>query len=371
MNPYSKKIAIISILLIIFGILAMYSVSIYESFTVSKGITNYFYFQQHIQKIWFGIILSLITRSIPRKTLKKGDIILFLMSFVLLLLLFSSLWDNLTNTNKNVRLRLYLPWWTLQPGEFFKLWFVFFLSNRLPRKQHQFSELWFFLGSLFLIIVLCIVFMFLPDFGTILILWIVGMMMYRYMGWKIYYILVAGMLWFGAIMLVESKIDYIHKRIEYFIDPSQDKTSEGIGYQINNALTAAGGGGFWGRGYGKWLQKFWNLPESQSDFIFAAFLEEVWFVWGTILITLYFLLAWYTIKGLSLLDDNHDKVLWFGMLSLILVQACINMGVNINLLPLTGLTLPFISHGWSALLVNMIEVTLLMKIINQKATKRI
>jgi cell division protein FtsW len=95
-------------------------------------------------------------------------------------------------------------------------------------------------------------------------------------------------------------------------------------------------------------------------------LEEIGFLWWSILLTLYILLAWYTSKGLMQVDDYHDKVLWFGILSLILIQAFINMGVNTNLLPLTGLTLPFVSHGWSALLVNIIESTLLVKIINQK-----
>lgn len=366
MNLYSKRIATIAILLIIFGIFAMYSVSIYESFSVTKWITNYFYFKEHLNKLLIGSILWIITRFIPWRTIKKLDIFIFLWSFILVLLLFSSLGENAINDSKNARLWLFLPWQTIQPWEFFKLGYVFFLSNWLMRKKENFSEIWLFFWTILVVCLLCLIFMFLPDFGSILVLWIVWMILYRYIGGKIYYIIVASILGLAGIMLIESKIDYIHQRIQYYLDPTQDKSNSWIWYQINNALTAVWWWGFWGRWYWKGLQKFWNLPESQSDFIFSAFLEEIWLLWGSILLTLYFLLAYYSIKWISLLKNQHDATLWFGILSLIIVQACINMWVNINLIPLTWLTLPFISHGWSALIINMIEVTLLMKIVNQK-----
>jgi cell division protein FtsW (lipid II flippase) len=87
----------------------MYSVSIYESFSVTKGISNYFYFQEHLQKISIGLILAIITWFIPWKTLKKRDIILFVGSFLFLLLLFTALGENKLNDDKNARLWLYLP----------------------------------------------------------------------------------------------------------------------------------------------------------------------------------------------------------------------------------------------------------------------
>lgn len=368
MNTYSKKILFVSLALLVFGVLAMYSVSIYESFTVTKGGSNYFYFQEHLQKIAIGIFLCIITRSIPRKIMKKRDIVIFVGSFIFLLLLFSPLGDNQLNNDKDARLWLFLPGQTLQPGEFFKLGYVFFLSNRMIRKRNQFNEIGFFLWSIFLIWLLCITFVFLPDFGTTLILWIVGLILYRYVWGKIYYVLIATLLWLWVITMVESKIPYIHNRIAYYLDPSKDKTT-GIGYQTTNALVSIGWWGIWGRGYGKWLQKFWNLPESQSDFIFAAFLEEIGLLWWIVLLTLYVLLARYSYKWITSLEDEHDKILWFWILSLIMVQAFVNMGVNSNLLPLTGLTLPFISHGWSALLANMIEVTILAKIITNGKAK--
>ncbi len=347
----------------------MYSVSIYESFSVTNGTTNYFYFKEHLQKIIIGAILSFITRSIPLKNIKKRDILIFIASFLFLLLLFSPLWDNPLNSSKDARLWLYLPGQTLQPGEFFKLGYIFFLANWMQRKKRFFSETWFFIASILLIGLLCLTFIFLPDFWTILILWLVGIVLYWYVGGSIYYVIIAFILGIGCITIIESKISYIHKRIEFYLDPSKDKTT-GIGYQTNNALTSVWWWGFWWRGYGKWLQKFWNLPESQSDFIFAAFLEEIGLLWGVVLLTLYILLAYYSYQWLQSLEDENDKTLWFWILTLIIIQTFVNMGVNINLLPLTGLTLPFISHWGSALLISMLEVTLLAKIINQKNSSK-
>jgi cell division protein FtsW (lipid II flippase) len=345
----------------------MYSVSIYESFDVTRALehpTNYFYFFQHLQKIVLGIIACSILRYIPRKTFKQFDLIFFLWAAILLWLLFSPLGDNDINTAQKARLRLTIPWFNLQPSEFYKIGYVLFLANWMHRKKNLFAEFPYFLGTIGMIAGLCLLFVFLPDFWTILVLWIVGMCMYRYSGGKSYYILVSILLWFGSVMIIEPHVKYIHDRIEFYLDPSKDKTGEGIGYQINNALTSVGAGGFLGRGYGKWLQKFWNLPEAQSDFIFAAFLEEIWFFWWSILLLLYVGLAYISIQWLSKIQDEHDALILVWCISLITIQAWINMGVNINLIPLTWLTLPFISHGWSALIVNCITVTIIAKILN-------
>ena len=118
-----------------------------------------------------------------------------------------------------------------------------------------------------------------------------------------------------------------------------------------------------GRGYAKGLQKFGYVPEAQSDFIFAAFAEEIGFLGGSVLLTLYFLLAYHFIVRLSSVSDPYLKLLGVGLISTIIIQSFINIGVNTNIVPLTGLTLPFVSFGGTALMVNFIELVFLYKII--------
>lgn len=169
-----------------------------------------------------------------------------------------------------------------------------------------------------------------------------------------------------AAVIAASQFTYIQKRLSYFLDPEADTDGKGVGWQTRQSLVAVGAWGWVGKWYGKWLQKFGYIPEAQSDFIFAAFSEEIGFIGNSIILTLYFLLAWYVIKELKNVDDEYDRTVVVGLLSMIILQVFINVGVNIKLLPLTGLTLPFFSHGWSALFVNMMEIMLLYKITSAK-----
>jgi len=147
------------------------------------------------------------------------------------------------------------------------------------------------------------------------------------------------------------------------LNPSIDKTEQWIGYQTQQWLIWIWAGWFIWKWYGKWLQKFGFIPEAQSDFIFAAFSEEIWFLWNTILFALYFALAYFTIKRLPYVKDKYYQYLSVWILSLILWQVFVNVWVNIKIIPLTWLTLPFVSYGGTALMVNVIEITLLYKIL--------
>ena len=144
---------------------------------------------------------------------------------------------------------------------------------------------------------------------------------------------------------------------------ADDEENREVGWQNQQALIAIGWWWFRWNGYGKWLQKLGYIPEAQSDFIFSAFSEEVWFIGNLFLFTMYFLFAYFCMVKIPGLRSMHMKMVAIGILSLILVQMFINLGVNLKLLPNTGLTLPFISFWGTALMVNFIEIALLYKIL--------
>jgi cell division protein FtsW len=131
-------------------------------------------------------------------------------------------------------------------------------------------------------------------------------------------------------------------------------------------LIAIGGGGFTGKGYGKGLQKFGYIPEAQSDFIFAAYSEEIGFVGNLLLIALYCRLFFYFLKHLQHLKDPQSKMIGIGIISILIVQSFVNIGVNIQIIPNTGVTLPFISAGGSSLLISCIELIILYKILKSE-----
>ena len=320
--------------------------------------SNYFYFNKHIINIVIALGIALITYKIPLKFFKKYNHIIFILAFVFQLLVFTKLGLSL----QGAKGWLYLGFTTIQPSEFFKLAFVIFFAGWMLRKKHIVSKLPGYVSFLCILGICSLVFLAIPDLGTLLVLVPLAFIMMWYGGGRLKHLI-----WILAIcasigLFVWLQFTYIKSRLESFVNPDKDKTGKGISYQINQSLIAVGAGGIFGKGYGKGLQKFGYIPEAQSDFIFAAFSEEIWFIGNMVLLSLYFFLAYKFIKRLPDIKDEYAKNLWAGVISLIIVQMFVNIGVNIKLLPLTGLTLPFISAGWSALMVNVIELVLLYKI---------
>lgn len=357
--------------LLIFWLFAIYSVSIFESFDltldfVESGLreepSNYYYFFEQVLKFIVWLVLAWIVRFIPLSVVRRWKYIVFAWSLLLVALLFTPLWITLNGSSA----RLDVPWWTIQPWEFYKIWFVLFLSSWLLRKRDALDELSYFLGFGVMVALLCGVFLFIPDLWTLFVLWIVALVMYWYAGWKGKYILLSLVLWVWLLAIAATQFSYINRRVTYFISPESDTTWRGIWRQTRQSLIAVWWWGWVGKWYGKWLQKFGYIPEAQSDFIFAALSEEIWFIWNSVLLTLYFLLAYYFLMALPKVKNEYNKMIWVWFIAMIIIQVFINIWVNIKIMPLTWLTLPFVSHWWSALIVNMLELILLQKIIMEK-----
>lgn len=363
-------ILIIWWLLIIYGIFAIYSVSIFESFQLTlrqfQDPSNYFYFLRQLRHLVVAIFLAVWLYFLPLKIVKENRWKIFIFSFLFLLLVFTPLWLEL----KWAKWWLHLPWFgSIQPWEFVKLAFVIFFSWWLVKKQKMLDSFgWYF--ALIVVVWICLgIFLFIPDLWTLLVLWPVALIMYVYVWWNIKYVWLSMLLWLIFTFTVWMQFGYIKKRIEYFIHPEIDKTVQWIWYQTRQWLIAIWAWWFAWKWYGKWLQKFGFIPEAQSDFIFSAFSEEMWFFWNTFLLFLYFMIAYFTVKQLPNVKDKYYHFLAVWILSLILWQAFVNIWVNIKLIPLTWLTLPFISYGGTALMVNIMELTLLYKILYKKNEK--
>ncbi|MFA7298876.1 MAG: FtsW/RodA/SpoVE family cell cycle protein [Candidatus Absconditabacterales bacterium] len=376
-------IIIVGIILTLFGILSIFSVSIHESFTLTLSLiangnrhsdpSNYYYFYKQLRNIGMALVMAGITYSIPIRFFQKNKNITII-AILLMMLQISVFVPGIGAVYHGARGWISIPFLpNIQPAEFFKLGYVLFLGGRLIRKRDRINTKEFFISFIILNAFIYAVFLLIPDLGTVMILGIVGLIMCRYAGAKIKYILwiLFGGLALGLVAgsvagMVSDRFAYIQKRFMYFISSSVDPQGKEIGWQNQQALMAIGGGGLFGKGYGKGLQKFGFIPEAQSDFVFAAFSEEIGFVGNMILLSMYLYIAYYFLTRLRDIKDDHRKMIGIGILSLILIQAFVNIGVNIKILPNTGLTLPFISYGGTALMVNFIEIILLYKILKRK-----
>ena len=366
------------IFLLVFWLLAVYSTSVYESFIMTaKSVnfaepTNYYYFYQQIKALIYIAVAILVLWKFPVKALKnhKFASIVMVLAFILQCLVFTKRWESYN----------WARWWlniphmpSIQPSEFFKLAYVIFLASWLTRKKENMNSSQFFLLFVVLNALLYAIFLFIPDFWTVLIIWATALIMVRYSWLSLKKTATIFAIWLFAwvfawltLGLVNKKFSYIQNRFSYFFTNDKEKIDaerEKTWWQTTQALIAVWWGGFFGNGYGNGLQKYSNLPEAYCDFIFAAFSEEIWFFGNMILIALYIRMFWYVLKHLQKVNDPHLKLIWIWIISLIIIQTFVNMWVNIQIIPTTWITLPFISAGWSSLMVNCIELLLLYKIL--------
>jgi len=377
------RIIIIWIILIIFWLLAIYSVSIHESFTLTLKLianwkrtddpSNYFYFIRQLKNIAIAAFMALLVYTLPLNFFQKNKNIIIIWAILMFLqILVFVPWIGMELN--------WARWWislpfspSMQPAEFFKLGYVFFFSSWLLKKRDIINQKQFFSSFIVINIILLWIFLLIPDLWTLLILWLTSLTLCRYIWTKIKYILylllwalLSWILVWSIAWMISPKFDYIQKRFTYFFNPSVDEQKKWVWRQNEQALIAIWWGGLFWKWYWKWLQKFWYIPEAQSDFIFAAYSEEIWFVWNIALLWFYFYLAYYFLSRLHLIRNEYNKTIWVWIISLIIIQAFINIWVNLKIMPNTWLTLPFISYWWTALMVNCIEIILLYKILKEK-----
>ncbi len=244
---------------------------------------------------------------------------------------------------------------TLQPAEFLKVGVVLFVAWFLSRNAKRISEYKYgLLPFLGIIGAPALVLIKQPNTSTILLIGITGIAMYFVAGAPKRDI---GILALLAILLLGGMIfthPYVLQRFVTFIHPTHVSQLKG-GYQIRQSLIAIGNGGIIGRGFGESVQKFNYLPDPTGDSIFSVYAEEFGFIGTMILVLLFFSLA---ARGIYIAARSHDRFSAYAALGfsvLIAFQAFINMGAMLKVIPLTGLPLPFISHGGTALLVVLAE----------------
>lgn len=355
-NPIDKKILLVTLALCVIGLILLSSASAVVSF--QRYGHNYYYLTRQAIFVLVSLVLMLLITRINYRIFKKYSLLILFISGALLL---AVLVPGLGLEIGSARRWLGIGPLPFQVSELAKLAVIFYTAAWFDSRQDRVRS--FYRG---LLPHLCVVgaiaalIMLEPDLGSTSALLIIVASMYFAGGALISHItglFVAGL---GVLWMLIQAAPYRLARITAFLDPSIDPL--GIGYHINQALLAVGSGGLWGYGFGESRQKFNFLPEPIGDSIFAITAEELGFVRIVAILLLYVLFAYFGYKIAKNAPDRFGSLVAVGITSWICFQAIFNVGAMIGLLPLTGIPLPFISNGGTAILMNLTAVGVLLSI---------
>ncbi len=232
----------------------------------------------------------------------------------------------------------------IQPSEIIKFSIIIYLSSWFSRKEG--GRFLSFFGLLALIVALI---MLQPDMGTTIIVFCLFIVLYYLSGYKLHYLLLLIPFSAAGFFFLIQTSAYRMRRLMAFLNPELDPL--GITYHVNQILISLSNGGILGRGFSASRQKYQFLPEAHTDSIFAIIGEEFGFVGSVALIFLYFILLYKAYEIAKDAKDRFGQLLAGAIFSLLSFQIVVNLGGMVNLIPLTGAPLPFISYGGSSLLV--------------------
>ena len=246
----------------------------------------------------------------------------------------------------------------LQPAEFVKLTLAIYLSAWFSsREKGRFLAFLLLMGLVLGLVLLE------PDMGTAIIILCEAFILYFLSGGKIMHFLSAiPLLGLGGVLLAILS-PYRAKRLATFLNPTQDTGSSS--YHVRQILIALGSGGWFGVGLGNSLQKYAYLPENTTDSIFAIIAEEIGFLGSLVVLAILAAIIWCGIKIAQATTDPFGRLLAGGITAFLASQMLINLGAQTALLPLTGVPLPFISYGGSALVVDLCSIGILLNIARQ------
>lgn len=356
MNKLSKRILIVTIILTIIGLYQVYSAS--RVWALYKEGDSYYYLKRQFLFMIIGYFALIILSKIDLDKLFKWNKQLLVISFISLILV---LIPGLSIVRNGSRSWFGVGSFAFQPSEFAKFSLILFssvyLSNRYNESDKFFKTTFpvlFTGGIMFFLIMLQ------PDLGSGLVIMATLLVMTFASRSKIKHYLIIGALAILAFTGLIISEPYRLERITAYLDPFSDPL--GSGFQIIQSIYALSPGGLIGEGIDGSIQKHFYLPEPQTDFIYAIFCEEWGFIGGIFLLLLF---GYFILLGLKIARSSNDlkrNYLALGIVSVISIQVIINLAVVVGLIPVTGITLPFISYGGSSLVVTLALTGLLINV---------
>lgn len=344
------------LLLIILGLVMIYSASFVMSFQ-KTGDTAHYVKRQFVWII-LGIVAMLSFSRIPYSSYSVYARLMLLLGLGSLLLV---LVPGVGVKLNNARRWLSVGYFNIQPAEFLKVAWIVYLSVSLSTRQERLKKISVgFLPHMFWCGLISLLLLLEPDFGTTFMIFLLTFLMMTVAGVPIRHLLILAPVASAGFYYVVYQVPYRWERITAFMNPWTDPLDSG--YQLIQAWIAVGSGGVWGKGLGAGHQKLFYLPESFTDFIMAVIGEELGFLGVVVVCLLFFFLFWTGLQISRKATDTYGALLALGLTMMLALQALLNMGVVLGLVPTKGMPLPFISYGGSAFTANCVAVGILMNI---------
>lgn len=362
MAEYDTVLTWIIAALLSIGLVMVYSASIA---TAEAGkFTGYqpgYYLLRHGMYVLLGLLGGAVVFQIPLQTWQKIAPYIFMLGVALLLLV---LIPGVGRTVNGSRRWLSLFVFNLQPSELMKLFAVLYAADYAVRKgnvKDKFTKA--FVPMFFVMSLVGALLLLEPDMGAFVVICAIAMGTLWLGGFnlKIFGLLLIALPLAFAALIISSP--YRLQRVTSFMDPWADPY--GKGYQLSHALIAFGRGEWFGVGLGGSIEKLFYLPEAHTDFLLAVIAEELGFVGVSVVL---FLFGWLIVRAFAIgrqsvmLDRLYAALVAQGIAIWLGVQAMINIGVNMGVLPTKGLTLPFLSYGGSGVVVNCAAIAMLLRI---------
>ena len=355
LNGYKIDIWILIpvLLLLIFSIGVVYSASSDYSFVHYKDANQMF--KLHIVKVFLGIFLIFFFAKIDYRYYQDISKILMIVSIAALVSVFI-IGVSIRNVNRWINIGPI----SFQPSDLAKYTLIIHLATLMVRKKGYVNELYRgYLPILFYIILVCVLIARQPNFSTAVIIFGSSMMLLLTSQVKIKHLVITCISLLPiAIGFILTK-SYIVNRFEHYADFTSGGSAQ---HQLNQAIIGLGSGGFLGVGMGNSIQKEFFLPDAHGDFIFSIIGEEYGFIGAAAVVALFTLIMFRGYRVSKLINDDFGKYVAFGITTIISAYAVVNISVACGIIPTTGVPVPFISYGGTALIFNSIAIGILLNI---------
>ncbi|PYZ93240.1 stage V sporulation protein E [Salipaludibacillus keqinensis] len=347
---------VVTLILVIIGSTMVYSAS--AVWAEYRFQDPYFFLKRQLIFVVVGFISMFVMVQVDYWRLKRLANIILIVCFALLVIV---LIPGVGLVRGGAQSWLGVGAFSIQPSEFMKLAMILFLAKYISENQKYITTWKKGLLPVFsLVFVAFGLIMLQPDLGTGAVMVMTCVLLIFVAGARISHFLWLGGVGVAGFVGLIASAPYRLERISSFMDPWQDPL--GSGFQIIQSLFAIAPGGILGLGLGHSRQKYFYLPEPQTDFIFAILAEELGFVGGTFVLVCFAILLWRGLRIAIHAPDLYGTLFATGIIGMIAIQVMINIGVVIGLMPVTGITLPMLSYGGSSLTLMLTTIGVLLNI---------
>lgn len=359
LGKIDATLLIVVVILVVVGLLAVSSASVVLSY--ERYGNNFYYLKNQLIFVVIGLLAMSMMTMIDYRYWRK---IAYPLMIATLVLLVGVLIPGIGRELGGARAWIYLGAFNFQPAELVKLTFLLYLAAWLERQgegirhwQSGFAPFLVIVGVLGLLIMLQ------PDLGTLTIILAIAAAMFFTAGSSFSQIGISALAVAGIVTLLVRLAPYRLQRFLTFLKPGEDCLDSG--YQICQSLLGVGSGGWWGLGFGQSRQKYLYLPQAHTDSIFVIIAEELGFVRTSLIVLLFMIIGWRGYWIAQKAPDLFGRLVAVGITTWVVFQTFVNVGANLSLIPLTGVTLPFISSGGTSIVMTLAAIGVLLNISKQ------